>query len=226
MKSMKIRLFVTLAATLLAAAGCVKDDGTTPYVRQNTGASQQVQTTAPRISREEAVAQMTEDEKASHDYPFAFDAAAVKEPKQDILAVMIYENHDAAALKTVNYFDKNGYVYRSSLKLDTENKNWFDVILDDAKTAPPVNQMSAEEQNTLRYMVEKAKTYQKTDFVQVQSPKELISGRDIFLIDDKGNPVELLNYDNTITCRDDAEVKAFADWFRYFFHSSFMFTDM
>lgn len=222
-----LKLCRFLTASLLISAlpglctGCYKGDGT-ELPPTNQGVQDLVPD--PHAAEKEALfTNISEDPNAKKEYPFSFDAAAVAEPQHDILLVMIYENYENGRSQTVNFFDKNGYAYRYRQPLDLSQDNWISVLQAYHATGNPVNQMSAEEQKTLWYFSEKAEAIAELPLHSEEVNSNPVGIRSLYLMTAGNEPVLLARYHDTASCRDSAEVSAFANWFRYYFHGTYEF---
>lgn len=214
---------VLLTVVLLPCCGCYKGDGTETPPAQQFG----VPEPDPNAAYKESITtNVTIDSNAKTDYPFAFDASTVAEPTQDILLVMIYDNYEDGRTQTVNFYDKNGNVYRYRQPLDTAAANWFatlrDYYLIDA-TASPVNIMGDAERQTLWYMASQQSTYAAADIATQSAGSDPMGVRSLYLINENGESMLLVRYDDTVMYRQNAEVTAFANWFRFFFHGTYQF---
>lgn len=212
-----------MTAFLLPCCGCYKGDGTETPPAQQFG----MPDPDPNAAYKESITtNVTEDPNAKTDYPFAFDANTVAEPSQDILLVMIYDNYEDGRTQTVNFYDKKGNVYRYRQPLDTAAANWFatlqDYYLVDA-TASPVNIMGEAERKTLWYMASQQNTYAAANIATQSAGSNPMGVRSLYLIDANGEPMLLVRYDDTVMYRQNTEVTAFANWFRFFFHGTYQF---
>lgn len=219
-------LLCGLLLTLLCTVGCYKDDGSVPYIPHNNHVGE-LKEDSYADEKDAMISDVSEDVNAQHDYPFALDAGSVSEPRQDIVLIMIYEEFGFTHTQTVNYYDKNGLAYRYRQPLDTtDDDDWYELLAAHRQSAKPVNQMSDAERVTLWYLANHADAYDDAKFCTQKSPKEVLGERHVYVVDDDREPVELFCYAETVTCRDLAEVKSFADWFRYFYRSDFEFSTM
>lgn len=209
-----------MSAALLLCSGCYKGDGTETPPSQHIGLPE----ADPNAAYKESVTtNVAVDPNAKKDYPFAFDLNSVAEPAQDILLVMIYDNYENGRTQTVNFYDKKGNVYRYRQPLDTASENWFAALQTYYPTASPVNIMSTEEQKTLWYLSSQIQTYAASDIGSQKTGGDILGVRTLYLMDSSGQPVMLARYDDTVMYRSHAEVTAFANWFRYFFHGTYVF---
>ncbi len=211
---------VLMTAVLLPCCGCYKGDGTETPPAQQFGLPEP----DPHAAYKESITtNVSVDPNAKKDYPFAFDANTVAEPAQDILLVMIYDNYENGRTQTVNFYDKNGNVYRYRQPLDTASENWFAVLQSYYPTASPVNIMSDEEKNTLRYIASQYTTYAAADIATQATGGSPVGVRSLYLMDANGAPLLLARFDDTVMYRSNSEVTAFANWFRYFFHGTYQY---
>lgn len=216
----------TLAALFLAAmllTGCRKGDGSEEYTPPRDLSD--VVTDAYAAEKDASFTNVTVDEaEAKGDKPFAFDSAGLERPKQDIVLALLYEKDNGVKIEqAVNYYDADGNVYRYREPLDF-NGDWFPV-LDNARKngAVVVNKMSDSERETLWYLAAHAGDYEPLEM------KRKVTGNDVqgvyllYLIKPDGSPLLLARYAGTAEYRYSAEVAAFLNWFRYFYHGSFKF---
>ena len=215
MKSAKI-LCLTAAAVLLT--GCHKGDGTEYYPAETVPVAENSHVE----ELEKQFTNVTVDENAKSDYPFSFSPA--ERPKQEIVLVMLYDNTDQPGThtQTVNYFDRDGNVYRYRHPLDLSG-DWLKTLYADFDAgATVVNIMGEAEKQTLWYLAANAARYEKAE-LKSQNTDEVLGIKWLYLINAEYQPVLLARYDDTSVCCGDSEVIAFANWFRYFYHGSFKF---
>ena len=213
-------LALLLSCGVSLCSGCYKGDGTETPPVQHIGLPE----ADPHAAEKEVFfTNVSEDAAAKKDYPFVFDANAVSEPSQDILLVMIYDNYENGRTQTVNFYDKKGYAYRYRQPLDTAADDWFSALQAYYPTANPVNQMSAEEQKTLWYLSSQLDGYAAAPIENQKDVDGPVGMRTLYLMTPQGEPVMLARYDDTVLYRNHAEVTAFANWFRYFFHGTYQY---
>ncbi len=211
---------VLMTAVLLPCCGCYKGDGTETPPAQQFG----MPAADPNADYKESITtNVSVDPNARTDYPFAFDANTVAEPTQDILLVMIYDNYENGRTQTVNFYDKKGNVYRYRQPLDTAAADWFAALQSYYSAASPVNIMSDAEKKTLWYMASQQTTYAAADITMQNTDGSPVGVRSLYLMGANGEPMLLARYDDTVMYRKNAEVTAFANWFRYFFHGTYQF---
>lgn len=209
-----------LCCGMMLCSGCYKGDGTETPPAQHIGLPEEDPYAA---EKEASFTNVSEDPAAKKEYPFAFDANAVAEPAQDILLVMIYDNYENGRTQTINFYDKKGYAYRYRQPLDTASDDWFSALQEYYPTANPVNQMSVEEQKTLWYLSSQIAAYEALPIETEKNVGSPVGVRTLYLMTPQGEPVMLARYDDTVMYRSSAEVTAFANWFRYFFHGTYQY---
>ena len=214
-----------LTAALLAAlllTGCRKGDGTEN--RTPTKENAPIITDAYAEEKDAMFTDVTVDENAKGDLPFAFDTSAVEKPQQDIVLALLYEKFNGAKKEqTVNYYDADGNVYRYRQPLDL-NGDWYSVLHDAWKNgATVVNKMSDAERQTLWYLAAHTADYEALELKKQVTHTGVSGTYWLYLIKPDGEPMLLAVYEKTAQYRDSAEVTAFLNWFRYFFHGDFKF---
>lgn len=216
------RVRTMFAALLLSAAltGCYKGDGT--EVRPSKAPPVAEDSFADMLDA--AFTDVTVSPDAPTDHPFTIDTAALKEPEQDIVLVMIYDctEDKHSHTQAVNYFDKAGRVYRYRHPLDL-NSDWLPILAaDKASGVNYVSLMSDAERQTLWHLYANADRYRSAP-QKMQEAGNPYGIRWIYLIDKSGSPVMLTRYDDLTVYPDLPEIVAFLNWFRYFFHSNFVY---
>ena len=212
------RLFCCLIPAALLLTGCHKGDGTEVYPDETVPVA--VNSHADEIRKQ--FTDVSVDANAKSDYPFSFDPA--ERPRQEIVLAMLYDNTDQRGQHTqaINYFDRDGNVYRYLQPLDLSG-DWLKALYDDFDAgAPPVNIMGEAEKQTLWYLAANAGRYAGAA-VRSQKTGDVLGIKWLYLIDSENQPVLLGRYDDTSVYCDDSEVIAFLNWFRYYYHGSFSF---
>ena len=212
-----------LCAVLLSAGltGCYKGDGTEVRVRK----AAKVEDNPYADQIDAAFTDVSVDPNAKTEYPFLLDAAALTEPKQDILLVMIYDcaENPHSHTQAVTYYDKNGCAYRYRHPIEADG-DWYPVLRENYDAgATVVNIMSDEERQTLWYLSNHIADYQAMQTVTKDTGKDIYGVTKLYLIDEHAEAVEIGCYDDVSSCRDSSEIAAFLDWYRYFYHGDFRF---
>ncbi len=214
------------AALLLSAAvlcGCRKGDGTGngPSMFQQTVPVQTEMRSVNSVSDPQA---LEVDPTAPTEPPFPIDPAALQEPQQDLILVQILDNTDVSSkhTQTVNCFDKAGRVYRLIDPIDPYG-NWLTTVQAElARGCEPVNQLSDAERDTLWYLAQHAAEYAAAE-TDTEYIGAVTATRWLYTFGNDGKPVLLAKYDDNSAWVKDSNVIAFANWFRFFFHSGFQF---
>lgn len=206
----------------LMLTGCYKGDGTENYTPH--AKSVPVQTEANIQEIDATFTNVTVDVNAKSDYPFAFDAAALKKPETGIVFALLYEKFNGVAMEqAVNYFDADGNVYRHREPLDFSG-DWLPVLQDSLKNgATVVNKMSDAERETLWYLSAHTADYEAMDMKQQDSGRDVAGVYQFYVVKPDGEPLLIARYDDVSLYRDCAEIPAFLNWFRYFYHADLVF---
>jgi len=214
-------LLAALIGSLLLT-GCYKGDGSENYTPHT--APVPIQTDAHAEEKDATFTNVTVDVNAKGDHAFAFDTAALKKPEQSIVLAMLYEKYDGVSKhQAINYFDADGNVYRYLQPLDLEG-DWFSVLQEAWKNgATVVNKMSDAERETLWYMAAHTADYEALEMKQQSAGKDVVGAYQFYLIKPDGKPLAIARYDDTCLYRDSAEITAFLNWFRYFYHGDLVF---
>lgn len=207
--------------TAAALAGCHKGDGT--EVIPDRHSSVAVKDDEKAAEKDKLFEGITEDPNAKQDAPFPLDSP--ERPKQEILLVMIYDNteEELSHTQTVNYWDRDGRNFRYRHPVDPGG-DWLDLLYDHYDNgAVPVNIMSETEKQTLWQIAAHSGEYAAAAQAVQDPGKDIYGVTWIYAINERDEPILLARYDDTCVYPDNSEVTAFLNWFRYFYHGSFVF---